>query len=122
MSCSGGKRLGNFAGIQQNIPPAYDLCFILKTASVPEKHHEFSLRGKYENITLADLLAFSAQNDIKNPTKYIDKAKDSLRDFRVLATTNGVAPLLIDIIESRLRELSPDVFAPPIATSDLIRF
>jgi uncharacterized protein YciU (UPF0263 family) len=89
---------------------------------VPEKHHEFSLRGKYENITLADLLAFSAQNDIKNPAKYIDKAKDSLRDFRVLATTTGVAPLLIDIIESRLRELSPDVFAPPIATSDLIRF
>ena len=40
----------------------------------------------------------------------------------MLATSNGVAPLFIDIMESRLRELSPDVFASPVATSDLIRF
>ena len=36
--------------------------------------------------------------------------------------TEDRCPLFIDIIESRLRELSPDVFAPPISTSDLIRF
>ena len=76
----------------------------------------------YEDITLADLLAFAAQNDIKNPGKYIDKVKDALRDFRALATSNGVAPLFIDIIGSRLRELSPDIFAPAVATSDMIRF
>ena len=105
-----------------HLSPAYDLCFILKTAAVPEKHHEFSIRGKYEDITISDLLAFAAQNDIKNPAKYIGKVKDALRDFRVLATSNGVAPLFIDIIESRLRELSPDVFASSVATSDLIRF
>ena len=69
-----------------------------------------------------DLLAFAAQNDIKNAAKYIDKVKDALRDFRALATSNGVAPLFIDIIESRLCELSPDIFAPAVATSDLIRF
>ena len=45
-----------------------------------------------------------------------------LKEFRSLATANGVAPLFIDIIESRLRELSPDVFAPAVATSDMIRF
>ena len=105
-----------------HLSTAYDLCFILKTAAVPEKHHEFSIRGKYEDITISDLLDFAAQNDIKNPAKYIGKVKDALRDFRVLATSNGVAPLFIDIIESRLRELSPDVFASSVATSDLIRF
>ena len=105
-----------------HLSPAYDLCFILKTSATPEKRHEFSVRGMYEDITLADLLAFAAQNDIKNPGKYIDKVKDALRDFRALATSNGVAPLFIDIIGSRLRELSPDIFAPAVATSDMIRF
>ena len=105
-----------------HISPAYDLCFILKTATTPERRHEFSIRGKYEDITISDLLSFAAQNDIKNPAKYIDKVKDSIKDFRSLASANGVAPLFIDIIESRLRELSPDVFAPPVVTSDLIRF
>jgi serine/threonine-protein kinase HipA len=105
-----------------HLSPAYDLCFILKTATTPERHHEFSVRGKFEDITTADLLAFAAQNDIKNPAKFIDKVKEVLKDFRSLASANGVAPLFIDIIESRLRELSPDVFEPAVATSDLIRF
>ena len=60
----------------------------------------------------ADLLAFAAQNDIKNPAKYIDKVKEALKDFRSLASANCVTLLFIDIIESRLCELSPDVFAP----------
>ena len=105
-----------------HLAPAYDLCFILKTAASPEKHHEFSVRGKYEDITIADLLAFAAQNDIKNPAKHIEQVKDALRDFRELANSNGIAPLFIEIMESRLRELSPDVFAPSVATSTLIRF
>ena len=105
-----------------HLSPAYDLCFILKTASVPEKHHEFSIRGKFEDITIDDLMAFAAQNDIKNPAKYIDKVKEALSHFRAFATENGVAPLFIDIMGSRLRELSPDVFAQPAASSDLIRF
>lgn len=100
-----------------HLSPAYDLCFILKTAATPEKRHEFSVRGKFEDITTADLLAFAAQNDIKNPSKYIDRVKAALKDFRSLASANGVASLFIDIIESRLRELSPDVFAPAIVTS-----
>ena len=105
-----------------HLSPAYDLCFILKSASVPENNHEFSLRRKHEDITRSDLWSFSAKNNIKNPTKYIKKVKDALREFRPLATSNGVAPLFIDIIESRLRELSPDIFAPPIDTPALIRF
>ena len=105
-----------------HLSPAYDLCFIMKTAAAPEKRHEFSVRGKYEDITLKDILEFAAQNDIKNPTKYIDKVKEALKDFRSRATANGVAPLFIDIMESRLRELSPDVFAPAVASLDMIRF
>ena len=105
-----------------HISPAYDLCIILKTPAVAEKHHEFSIRGKYEDITVADLLAFAAQNDIKNPAKYIIKVKDSLRDFRALAIDNGVAPFFVDVMESRLRELCPDVFAQPVTTSSRIRF
>ena len=95
-----------------HLSPAYDLCFILKTAATPEKRHEFSVRGKFEDITTANLLAFAAQNDIKNPSKYIEKVKEALKSFRPQATENGVAPLFIDIIESRLHELSPDIFAP----------
>jgi hypothetical protein len=94
----------------------------LKTTATPEKRHEFSVRGKFEDITTADLLAFATQNDIKNPAKYIDLVRDALKDFRSLASANGVAPLFIDIMESRLRELSPDVFAPAVATSALIHF
>lgn len=90
-----------------HLSPAYDLCFILKTATTPEKHHVFSIRGKHEDITISDLLDFAVQNDIKSPVKYIETVKDTLRGFRAFATANGVAPLFIDIIESRLRELSP---------------
>jgi len=105
-----------------HLSPAYDLCFILKTASSSEKHHEFSIRGKHEDITIADLLAFATQNDIKNPAKYINKVRNALRDVRALATSNGVAPFIIDIIEARLCEISPDVFALPATSSNLIRF
>ncbi len=89
-----------------HISPAYDLCFILKGANAPEKFHEFSVRGKHEDITDEDLLAFAVQNDIKNPAKYIGIVKDTLKDFRSLAATNGVAPHFINIIEARLRELN----------------
>ena len=92
-----------------HISPAYDLCFILKTAAAPEKFHEFSVRGKHEDITVEDLLAFAAQNDIKNPAKYITTVRDTLKDFKPLAEANGVSPRLIDIIETRLRELTPTV-------------
>ncbi len=105
-----------------HLSPAYDLCFILKTAATPQRRHEFSVRGKFEDISTSDLLAFAAQNDIKNPAKYIDKVKNALKDFRALASANGVAPFFIDIIASRLRELSPDIFAPAAATSALLRF
>ena len=105
-----------------HISPAYDLCFILKNATAPEKHHEFSIRGKHEDITTEDLLAFAAQNDIKNPTKYIAKVRDTLRCFREMAEANGIAPLFINIIEARLRELSPEVFTQASDTSGLIRF
>ncbi len=105
-----------------HLSPAYDLCFILKTAAAPEKRHALSIRGKNEDITVEDLLAFAARNDIKNPAKYIDKVRDALRDFRALSTANGVAPLFIDIMESRLRELSPHLFPSPVATANLIRF
>ena len=105
-----------------HLSPAYDLCFILKTASAPEKHHEFSVRGKFEDITLEDMLAFAAQNDIKNPLKYIDKVKRALKEFRALASANGIAPHFVEIMQSRLHDLSPDIFAPVVAASDLIRF
>ena len=68
------------------------------------------------------MLSFAAQNDIKNPAKYIDQVKDSLRNFRSLAAENGVAPLFRDIIQSRLAELLPDVFDRPDTASDLVRF
>lgn len=93
-----------------HLAPAYDLCFILRTATAPEKYHVFSVRGKHEDISTSDILAFAAQNDIKNPVKYIEKVTEALREFRTLALGNGVAPFYIDIMESRLRELAPEIF------------
>ena len=91
-----------------HLAPAYDLCFILKNATAPETHHVFSVRGKHEDITIDDLLAFATDNDIKNPSKYINKVKAALREFKKQATTNHVAPFYIEIIESRLRKLNPE--------------
>ena len=48
--------------------------------------------------------------------------KEQIKGFRSRASANGIAPFFIDIIESRLRELSPDIFDPAVATSNLIRF
>ena len=85
-----------------HIAPAYDLCFIFRTPTSPERFHEFSVMGKHEDITVSDLLAFASQNDIKNPIKYIEKVKDALGNFRQLAVANGVSPQFIEIIESAL--------------------
>lgn len=40
----------------------------------------------------------------------IDKVKEALKDFRSLASANGVAPLFIDMIESRLEEIMERYF------------
>ena len=95
-----------------HLAPAYDLCFILKTATTPERHHEFSIRGKHEEITVEDLVEFAAQNDIKNPMQYIRRVEDALGTFRPTAVANGVAPLFIKIIESRLDEASSGNYRP----------
>lgn len=97
-----------------HLSPAYDLCFILNTGLSPNKSHVFSIRGKREEITVDDLKAFAAENDIKNPAKYINQVKKALACFRETAVANGIAPFLIDIMENRLRELSPDVFDVPV--------
>jgi len=96
-----------------HISPAYDLTFILRNASSAQKAHVFSIRGKQEDITLDDLRAFASQNNIKNPDRYIRQVKDALGTFRTAAEANGIAPYFIDLIERRLRELSPDVFGQP---------
>ena len=105
-----------------HLAPAYDLCFIFKSGTSPERHHEFSIRGHYDDISVEHLLDFAAQNDIKNPQKYISKVREALRDFKSLATVNGVAPYFIDIMASRLKELSPEVFAGPNSSPSAIRF
>ena len=89
------------------ISPAYDLCFIMKTPAAAEKYHAFSVRGKHEDIMVEDLIAFAVQNDIKNPEKYIEKVRGVLHEAPALAAKNGVAPLFVNLIQSRLEELSP---------------
>lgn len=97
-----------------HISPAYDENMILKEGLCAEKEHRFSVKGKYEDITLDDLKEFAKENNIKNPDKYIQQVRAALKDFPSVALDNGVAPGFIHIMAERLIELNPGLFQMPV--------
>lgn len=96
-----------------HLSAAYDENMILKEGLRAEKEHRFSIRGKFEDITLEDLKAFAAENNIKNPDKYIRQVREALKDFPLVAPKMGIAPYFTFLMAERLIELNPGLFEMP---------
>ncbi len=93
-------------GGQWHIAPAYDLTF---TARSPHERfsHCLSLRGKTDDVTKEDLLAFAESEGIPNVNKMINEVSSAICRFREKCLQYGVSNYWIDLIEEVLWEQAP---------------
>ena len=86
------------------LSPAYDLTYIFNTGGfLPETRHCLMIRGKYDNITLDDVLQLAAENGIRKAESIIHEIADAILEFRPLALKHGVHERWIAAIENTLK-------------------
>ena len=86
------------------LSPAYDLTYIFNTGGfLPETRHCLMIRGKYDNITLDDVLQLAAENGIRKAEGIVHEIADAILEFRPLALKHGVQEHWIAAIENTLK-------------------
>ena len=89
-----------------HLAPAYDLTFIIATNGIEaEKRHCMSIGGKFEGISMDDLIRLGRDNSVRNPNEIIDSVMKGTANFETLAAANGVDGFHIELISQRLQEL-----------------
>ena len=89
-----------------HLAPAYDLTFIIATNGIEaEKSHCMSIGGKYDDISIDDLLRLGHDNSVRNTEEVIDTVIKGTANFETLAAANGVDSFHIELISRRLQEL-----------------
>ena len=87
------------------LSPAYDLTYIFNSGGfLPESRHCLMIRGKYDSITLEDVLALAAENGIRKAESIIGEVGKAILEFREIAERNGVEEKWISAIEGTLNE------------------
>lgn len=87
------------------LSPAYDLTYILDNGGfLPNKDHCLYIMAKLRDITRDDVIRFAHDNGIRRPDAIINDVVESLKQFRVLATKNGVKDEWIGRIETTITE------------------
>lgn len=85
------------------LSPAYDLTYIFNTGGfLPETRHCLMIRGKYDGITLDDVMALAAENGIRKAESIIDEIGKAVLEFRAIAERNGVKEQWIAAVENTL--------------------
>ena len=86
-----------------SLSPAYDMTYIFNTGGFqPETRHCLLIRGKYEGITMEDVMELAAENGIRKAESIIREVGDAVLEFRVLAEQNGVKEQWISAVENTL--------------------
>ena len=86
-----------------SLSPAYDLTYIFNTGGfLPETRHCLMIRGKYEGITLEDVMALAAENGIRKAESIISEVGKAVLEFRTFAGRNGVKEQWISAVENTL--------------------
>ena len=89
-----------------HLAPAYDLTFIIATNGIEaEKRHCMSIGGKFEDISMDDLVRLGRDNSVRNPDEIIDAVMKGTANFETLANANSVDSYHIELISHRLQEL-----------------
>ena len=85
------------------LSPAYDLTYIFNMGGIlPETRHCLMIRGKYDGITLEDVMALAAENGIRKAESIIGEVGKAILEFRALAKRNGVKEQWIAAVENTL--------------------
>lgn len=87
------------------LSPAYDLTYIFNTGGfLPETRHCLMVRGKYDGITLEDVMALAAENGIRKAESIISEVGKAVMEFRAIAEKNGVKEQWISTVENTLNK------------------
>lgn len=85
------------------LSPAYDLTYIFNMGGfLPETRHCLMIRGKYDGITLDDVMALAAENGIRKTESVIGEVGKAVLEFRAIAERNGVKEQWIAAVENTL--------------------
>ena len=95
----------NFSFIMQKdgswrLSPAYDITYIIDSGGyLPNEDHCLYIRAKLRNVTREDVIQFAHDNGIRRPDSIIRDVVRALRQFRLVATKNGVSEQWIGRVE-----------------------
>lgn len=85
------------------LSPAYDMTYILDAGGfLPQEDHCLYIRAKLRNFTKEDILQFAKDNGIRRPNAIIRNIAISLKQFRSIATKNGVSERWIGRVETTI--------------------
>ena len=86
------------------LSPAYDLTYIFNTGGfLPETRHCLMIRGKYDNITIDDVMQLASENGIRKAESIIREVADAILEFRPIAQKYGSHERWTAVIENMLR-------------------
>ena len=87
------------------LAPAYDMTYIFNTGGfLPETRHCLMIRGKYDGITLEDVMELAVENGIRKAESIIGEVGKAVMEFRTIAEKNGVKEQWISAVENTLNK------------------
>lgn len=88
-----------------SLSPAYDMTYIFNTGGYqPEMRHCLMICGKLVDITLNDVLQLASESGIRKAESIIREVVEAIREFRSLASKQGVQERWIASIENALEK------------------
>lgn len=85
-----------------HLSPAYDMGYAYNPNGGWTATHQMSINGKFDDIKRSDLLAFAAQNNIKDAASVIDEICEAASHWGDMAKDCGVPSDLIDAIKPNM--------------------
>ena len=87
------------------LAPAYDITYIIDRGGyLPNRDHCMYIRAKLHDITRSDVIEFARDNGIRRPDAIIRDIVSALKQFRAIASDNGVSESWIGRVESTIVE------------------
>lgn len=86
-----------------HLSPAYDITYILNSGGyLPDKDHCLYIRAKTRDFSRPEIIEFARDNGIRRPDSIIRDVANALKQFRAIATKNGVTDEWIGRVEATI--------------------
>lgn len=82
------------------LSPAYDMMFAFNPTGNWTARHQMSVNGKFDNITIQDLLEFAVRNNIKHAKIIITQICETINKWPGVAKNVGIPETIIDSLFS----------------------